>query len=178
MSVTRKSPASRPIKSEVKPPASAQPAAERRSAEAQLNDLIAKFAPNQTRLAGTVRKALRKRLPTSHEVVYEYRDCFVISFAPNERGYEGVLSIRGSEGGLQLYFNRGKELPDPEKLLQGSGGLVRFIRIEGASTLTQPPVARLMDEAIARSGAPFAPTGRGSIVIRATAAQKRRGVKK
>ena len=65
--------------------------------------------------------ALRKRLPTAHEVVYEYRDCFVISYSPNERGYEGVLAIRASADGVKLYFNRGKGLPDPEKLLQGSG---------------------------------------------------------
>jgi hypothetical protein len=45
--------------------------------------------------------------------VYEYRDWFVISYSPNERGYEGVLVIRASANGVGLYFNRGKELPDP-----------------------------------------------------------------
>ena len=68
-----------------------------------------------------MRRWLRKRLPTAHEVVYEYRDCFVISYSPNERGYEGVLAIRASADGVRLYFNHGKGLPDPEKLLQGSG---------------------------------------------------------
>ena len=98
---------------------STQSAVARRSAEAELRGLVAKFAPAHRRLVGTVRRSLRKRLPTAHEVVYGYRDFFVISFSPSERGYEGVLIIRGSAGGIELYFNRGKELPDPEKLLRG-----------------------------------------------------------
>ena len=98
---------------------STQSAVARRSAETQLRGLIARFAPAHQRLIGTMRRWLRKRLPTAHEVVYEYRDCFVISYSPSERGYEGVLVIRGSADGVRLYFNRGKGLPDPEKLLQG-----------------------------------------------------------
>ena len=97
-----------------------QSAAERRSAETQVRAGIAKFAPEHLRLVVAMRRSLRKRLPTAHEVVYEYRDCFVISYSPSERGYEGVLAIRGSADGVKLYFNRGKELPDPEKLLKGS----------------------------------------------------------
>src|SRR5689334_25104373 len=99
---------------------SAQSAMERQAAEAQLGGLITKFAPAHQPLMIATRRWLRKRLPTAHEVVYEYPDFFVISYSPNERGYEGVLAIRASETGVRLYFNRGKELPDPEKLLHGS----------------------------------------------------------
>ena len=150
-----------------------QSAVERRSAEAQLRSLIAKFAPAHQRLVGAIRRSLRKRLPTAHELVYEYRDAFVISHSPNEHGYEGVLVIRGSADGVRLYFNRGKELPDPEKLLQGSAG-ARWIHLEGASTLARPAVARLIEEAIARNRVPFARTGRGPVVIRSTTANRRR----
>jgi hypothetical protein len=151
---------------------STQSAAERRSAEAELRRLTAKFAPAHQRLIGAVRRWLRKRLPTAHEVVYEYRDCFVISYSPNERGYEGVLALRGSADGVKLYFNQGKGLPDPEKLLQGSAN-ARWIHLEGASTIARPAVARLIDEAMARNRVPFARTGRGPVVIRSTAAKKR-----
>ena len=152
---------------------STQSAVARRSAEAELRRLIAKFAPAHQRLIGAMRRWLRKRLPTAHEVVYEYKDFFVISYSPNERGYEGVLAIRASAGGVKLYFDRGKELPDPEKLLQGSAK-ARWILLEGASTLARPAVASLIDEALARTRVPFAPTGRGSVVIRSTSAKQRR----
>src|SRR5204863_2427932 len=97
-----------------------QSAVERRSAEAVLRGLIAKFSPAHLRLVGALRRWLQRRLPTAHEVVYEYRDCFVISYSPSEHGYEGVLAIRGSADAVKLYFSSGKGLPDPEKLLQGA----------------------------------------------------------
>jgi len=121
-----------------------------------------------------MRRSLRKRLPTAHEVVYEYHNlgAVVISYSPNEHGYEGVVVIRASADGVKLYFNQGKELPDPEKLLQGSAQ-TRWIDVESASTLAHPAVARLIEEAIAHNRVPFALAGRGSVVIRSTSAKKR-----
>ena len=153
---------------------STQSAVARRSAEAELRRLIAKFARAHQRLIGAMRQCLRKRLPSAHEVVYEYRDFFVISYSPDERGYEGVFAIRASANGVRLYFNRGKGLPDPAKLLRGSGKQTRWIDLEGASTLARPAVASLIDEAIARNRVPFARTGRGPVVIRSTSAKQRR----
>ncbi len=147
---------------------SAQSAAERRSAEAELRTIVGRFAPTHVRLVGAMRRWLLKRLPSAHEVVYEYRDWFVISYSPSGRGYEGVLAIRGSADGVKLYFNSGKGLPDPERLLQGSARQVRWIHVEGAAILALPAVAGLVDEAIARNPVPFADSGRGPIVIRST----------
>ena len=175
MSAKKETSGRRSVKVEVEVPGSPQSAAARRSAEAELRTLVDKYAPTHRRLIVATRRWLRKRLPTAHEVVYEYRDFFVISYSPSERGYEGVLTIRASANEVRLYFNRGKELPDPAKLLQGSGNQTRSINLEGASTLARPEVARLTDEAIARNRVPFASAGRGSVVIRATSAKKRRG---
>jgi hypothetical protein len=175
MSVKKEASGRRSVQVEVEVPGSTQSAVERRSAEAELRTLIDKFAPAHLRLIAAMRRWLRKRLPTAHEVVYEYRDFFVISYSPNEHGYEGVLGIRASADGVKLFFNRCKELPDPAKLLQGSGSQVRSIDLEGMSTLARPEVACLIDEAIARNPVPFASAGRGSVVMSpSTSAKKRR----
>src|SRR5438270_7131854 len=173
MSVKKEPSGRRSVQVEDEVPGNTQSAAARRSAEAELRTLIAKFAPAHLRLIGAMRRSLQKRLPTAHEVVYEYRDWFVISFSPNDRGYDGVLAIRATADGVKLYFNQGKDLPDPAKLLQGSSQ-TRWIHVEGASTLARPEVARLIDEAIARNRVPFAHAGRGSVVIRSTSAKQRR----
>ena len=174
MSVKKEASGRRSVQVEVEVPGSTQSAVARRSAEAELRTLIARFAPAHLRLIGAMRRWLRKRLPTAHEVVYEYRAWFVISYSPNEHGYEGVLGIRASANGVSLYFNRSKELPDPAKLLQGSGNQCRSIDLDGASTLARPEVARLIDEAIAHNRVPFARAGRGPVVIRSASANKRR----
>lgn len=152
-----------------------QPAADRRAAEAELSELVAKIAPVHEALVGAMCRSLRKRLPTAHEVVYEYADCVVISYSPSGRGHEGVLSIRASAKSVELYFNNGKQLTDPDKLLKGSAKLVRFIQIESAATLRRAAVVDLIDEALVRNSVPFAATGRGTVVVRPTTARKRRG---
>ena len=175
MSVKKEASGRRSVQVEVEVPGSTQSAVARRSAEAQLRTLIAKFAPAHLRLIGAMRRWLRKRLPTAHEVVYEYGNlgAVVVSFSPNERGYEGVLAIRATADGVKLYFNQGKELPDPAKLLQGSSQ-ARWIDVEGASTLSRPEIVTLIDEAIARNSVPFARAGRGSVVFRSASAKQRR----
>ena len=175
MSLKKATTGRRSFKVEVEVPDSTQTAVARRAAEAELRRLIDKFAPEDLRLVAAVRRSQRKRLPTAHEIVYEYRNlgAVVISFSPNEHGYEGVLGIRASADGVRLYFNSGKDLPDPAKLLQGSSQ-TRWINLEGASTLARPEVACLIDEAIAHNRVPFADAGRGSVVIRSTSAKKRR----
>ncbi len=173
MNVKKRSSARCSTRVNVEATGSARPASERRSAEAQLRTLIAKFSPKLLRLVGAIRRNLRDRLPAAHEVVYEYRDFFVISYSPNDHGYEGVLAIRANSQGVRLYFNCSKGTPDPEKLLQGSGTQMRWIHVETASALARPAVARLIDEALARNPVPFARSGSGSVVIRSTSVKKR-----
>jgi hypothetical protein len=151
-----------------------QSAAERREAEAQLRTLIDKIAPAHGRVISAMRRRLQKRLPAAHELVYEYRAWFVISYSPSERGHEGVLVIRANADGVKLCFNRGKELPDPSKLLRGSGGLARSMEVESAAALASPAVARLIDEAIGHNPVPFAHEGRGSVVFRSASVAKGR----
>ena len=173
MSVKKKASGRQSVQVKVEVPGSTQSPAARRSAEAELRTLIAKFAPAHLRLIGAMRRWLRNRLPTAHEVVYEYRAWIAISYSPNDHGYNGVLAIHADADGVKLYFTRGKELPDPAKLLQGSGSQCRSIDVEGASTLARPEVAGLIDEASARNPVPFEFAGRGSVVIRSTSAKKR-----
>jgi len=170
MSVKKEPSGGRSIQVEAAVPGGAQSAEARQSVEAALRTLIDKFAPVHLPLIDAMRQRLQKRLPTAHEVVYEYRSWFVISYSPSERGYEGILAIRGDADGVKLYFNQGKDLPDTEKLLKGSSQ-TRFIGMEDASTLDCPAVTRLIEEAIARNSVPFADSGDGSVVFRSASAK-------
>ena len=67
---------------------------------------------------------------------------------------------------MRLYLNSPKRLPDPEKLLRGSGARARYLELDGAATLARPAVARLFDAAMAANRVAFARTGRGAIVFR------------
>lgn len=97
----------------------------------------------------------------------------IATCAPTHHQLIGALrrSLRAQRG--CTVFHPGKELPDPDKLLKGSAKQVRFIGIESAATLPRPAVVRLVDEAIARHGEPFAPAGRGMVVIRPVSGRPR-----
>lgn len=63
--------------------------------EKQLMTFVDKFEPKNQTLIRAVRKALRKRLPTAHELVYDNYNFFVIGYAPTERPTDSILSIAG-----------------------------------------------------------------------------------
>lgn len=166
MSVKKSPTKRRSPQAKATPTSSAQSAKDRRSAEAQLRTLTTQFAPKHKRLISATRRSLKRRLPTALELAYEYRDFFVISYSPNEHGYEGVLGIRASADGVKLFFNHGKQLTDPAKLLRGSGKQARAVNLESASTLNHPAIKDLIDQAIAYNQIPFPPSGTGAIIIR------------
>jgi len=72
-----------------------------------------------------------------------------------------------------LCFIRGASLPDPKKILLGSGNQTRFIRLESAAVLQRPEVRALLEAAVARSKTPFPCTGRVKLVIRSVSAKQR-----
>jgi hypothetical protein len=86
-----------------------------------------------------------------------------------------IRSVRSAvrADGVRLYFMHGPQLPDPKKLLMGSGKQTRFIRVEAAKQLAHPDVEALIAAAIDRAGVPLPSRGRGTLVIKSTAATKR-----
>ena len=141
--------------------------------EAQLRSLLEKFDPKDQRLIRSVRSAVRKRLPAANELVYDYRTFFVIAYSPTERGIEGIVSIAARVDGVRLYLMNGPQLPDPKKLLMGSGKQARFILLEAASRLKHPDVEALIAAAIDQSGVPLPSKGQGKLIIQ-TFGEKRR----
>ncbi len=141
--------------------------------EKQLAGFIAKFEPEKQALIRAVRRALRKRLPTANELVWDNYNFFVIGYSATQRPSDSILSLAAASNGVGLSFYRGASLPDPHKILQGSGVQNRFIRLESARTLVRPEVEALIAAAVRQARAPFAASGRGELVIRSISVKQR-----
>ncbi len=141
--------------------------------EGQLRAYIEMFDPKHQRLIRAVRSAVRKRLPTANELVYDYNTFFVIGYSPTDRPTDGVVAIAARPDGVRLYLMQGPQSPDPKKLLMGSGKQTRFIRVEAASELAHPDVEALIAAAIDHAGVPLPSRERGKLVIRTVAAKRR-----
>ena len=86
-------------------------------AEKQLKGFIDKFEPKHQDLIRAMRKALRKRLPTANELVYDNYNFFVIGYCSTERPSNCVVSIAAAASGVGLSFYYGATLPDPQGIL-------------------------------------------------------------
>jgi hypothetical protein len=144
-----------------------------RDAEKQLEGFIAKFDPDDQRLIRAVRRALRKRLPGAHELVYDNYNFFVIGYSPTERPSDAILSLAARANGVGLCFIHGAKLPDPKKRLLGSGNQTRFIRLESSRTLADPDVEALIAAVLAQAKTPLPASGRGTLIIRSVSAKQR-----
>ena len=142
-------------------------------AEAQLRTFIGKFAPKHQALIRALRKALRRRYPTAHELVYDNYNFFVIGYCPTERPSDCIFSIAAASNGVGLCLLHGAKLPDPKKILSGAGKQVRFIRLESATVLDRPEVEALLSAAVAHARAPLESRGRGKLIIRSVSAKQR-----
>jgi hypothetical protein len=134
--------------------------------EAQLQSFNDRFDPKHQEFIRSVRAALRKRFPTANELAYDYSTFFVISYSPTDRGIEGIVSIAARADRVDLYFTHGPQLPDPKKLLLGSGKQTRFIHVEAAKQLAHPDVEAFFAAAIDHASVPLPPKGKGSLIIK------------
>ena len=141
--------------------------------ERQLSGFIAKFSPEHATLIRTLRRAMRIRLPSAIEMVYDNYNFLVIGYSPSDRPSDAVFSIAAQARGVTLFFLQGAGLPDPAGLLRGSGKVVRGLRVESAATLDRPEVRALMTQALRRARTPMNPRGVHRVVIRAVSAKQR-----
>jgi hypothetical protein len=143
------------------------------SPEAQLKSFIAKFEPKHQTLIRALRKALRQRFPSANELVYDNYNFFVIGYCSTDRPSDCFVSIAAAANGVGLAFYYGAKLPDPHKLLQGSGNQNRFFRLDSAKVLERAEVAELLAAAANHGKAPLAKAGRGKLIIRSISAKQR-----
>jgi hypothetical protein len=145
----------------------------RNNAEDQLGGCIDKFAPEMAKAIRAVRAALRKRLPTANELVYDNYNFFVIGYSSTLRPSDCFTQLVADAHGVRLAFYYGSTLPDPAGILLGGGNQNRFIHLASARDLRKPEVDALIHAAIAQGKAPLPATGRGTLVIRAISAKQR-----
>jgi hypothetical protein len=142
---------------------------------AQFAALLARFSPEIVAFAKRCMPRIRRTLPGCLELIYEYRHCVVISFAQTEQGAEGIVALSIYPEEIRLYFQGGKFLPDPKKLLQGSAG-VRYVVLESASDIDKPDIKALFKAAIKFRKAKLpkaSAAGKGAMIIKSVLANKK-----
>jgi len=140
---------------------------------AHLDTFIARFSPEIAEQAQAVLKKMRARLPGAVEMVYDNYYALVIGFCPVERASEVITSVAVYPRHINLCFFAGDRLPDPQKLLRGSGKINRFIRIDGPEALDKPAVKALLKAAVENASRSWDRKQPGRIVIASVSPNRR-----
>jgi hypothetical protein len=119
------------------------------SAETRIADFVAKYTPEMAASIVACRSKLRALFPRGFELIYDNYNALVFGFAPSEKTSESFLSIAAYPRWITLFFLNGATLPDPHKLLQGSGTQVRGVRLASPADLDSPKIRQLI--ALART---------------------------
>jgi hypothetical protein len=145
----------------------------------ELVELLDVFDPRIQELALAARGRVLERVPAANELIYDSYNALSLAYSSTGKLRGAFCHVALYTGHVNLGFNRGAELDDPDGLLRGAGAKIRHIRLEVMADLEQPHVAGFLDAAIALSlrGQDGVPGNavQGRSMVMPTSGKKRRG---
>lgn len=141
----------------------------------ELKQFLKPFPDEVQETALWLREFIWHEYPACNELIYDNYNAVAVGFAPTDKAGDVFVSFAVYSQYVNLGFNRGTEISDPEKLLKGSGNLYRHMRID-RNDFPETYIRKLMKSAYAnaksRMKAPVALTGK-TIVKSISPVQKR-----
>lgn len=116
-------------------------------ARAGIARLKARVNPELARLALSIREFVRANAPGADETFFDGPYAFSIIYDPSKASSESFCYIAIYKKCVNLGFAQGTRLPDPHRLLTGSGRLMRHVRISSPADLERKGLAELIDAA-------------------------------
>jgi len=148
-----------------------------RSPDRQLLTYLVPYGPHISDLTLSLREAVLEEAPDAIEsVVKGYAVAIGFSFTgkPLKDGFCHIVTYSTH---VNLGFNRGALLPDPNRVLMGKGKSIRHITIRDQSELDRPFVRRYLQAAIEQvsSSRPRGPVKRKSKPVSRPNGRTRKG---
>jgi hypothetical protein len=113
----------------------------------EIETLLAPYPPEVRDLALAARDFMAQTLPGASETIDGTAKLFGYGYGP---GYKGlVCTLLLSKTGIKIGISRGSELPDPKKLMHGSGKVHRHVQLRAIEDLKQPGLKPLLKAALA-----------------------------
>lgn len=114
--------------------------------EKQIDTFLSQYDVQVFAIALKLRKILFANLPDIIEQIDT--PAKMIAYCYGEKYSELICVIIPSKKGLKLGFNRGTELPDPDKLLEGTGNISRYVEIKSDEELKSKALKKLLSSAL------------------------------
>jgi len=143
-----------------------------RPPDPEYRKLLARYGKKIEKLALAARTLILEEAPQASEFVYEV---YTIAdhFSFTERPSDAFVFTTTHANWVNVGFNFGSLLPDPDSLLRGEGKLIRHVRLAQAADLTQPALRELIRDAIAQAERPEGKPGKPQTKIRTSEGARR-----
>src|SRR5258708_35456055 len=135
-----------------------------RTASPELLKFLDAYDPQVVSLTLALRDLVFEEAPDANEVVYDGEYTVAMHFTPTARYQDAFCLIAVFTKHINLQLNRGAELPDPKKKLEGTGRLMRHIKVEDWDDLNQPHVREFLRAALKHADYTRAVNKRGAEV--------------
>lgn len=114
-----------------------------------LRDLMRDRTEEVVKIALAARKAVLKKAGKCSELVYETY-CISNAFTFTGKQGQGFIHIATYAGHVNLGFDRGTELDDPDGKLAGTGKLIRHVRLNSLADVRDSSVIQLIAQAVSQ----------------------------
>jgi hypothetical protein len=114
---------------------------------AELVGFLKPYDREVQKLALSLRQLVLEEMAPCHENIYDAYSAVAIGYGPTPRVSDGIFHIAVYAKGVNLGFNQGATLPDPDGILEGAGKQIRHIKIRSPSDVTRPEVRAYIQRA-------------------------------
>lgn len=116
---------------------------------------------------------LRKRVlavaPNAAEIITDVGYTVSLQYGPEDKVGKAFCYIAGFSDHANLGFQRGRGLPDPRRVLEGTGARMRHIKFATVAQTQAPWLDQYLEAALAQSGLDFlSGDGQSTTRLRAT----------
>lgn len=128
-------------------------------------------------LALALREIVLDELAPCHENIYDAYSAVAVGYGTSDRLSDGIAHIAVYTKHVNLGFNEGVTLPDPDGLLIGKGSQIRHLTVRTAADLGRPEIRAFLRAARKEARKPAPPkSGPRTVVstVKRVYARKRR----
>jgi hypothetical protein len=126
----------------------------RRRERSELAELLADHDPAVVALALALRSLILEEAPSANETAYDAGYAVSSFFSFTGKWTEAFCYVAAYARHVNLGFNRGADLPDPDRRLRGTGKQLRHLKIKTEDDLQKVYLKDLLRAAIARVQGP------------------------
>ena len=109
---------------------------------AEVNDFFSGYDTEVYAAAMKLRKLILAELPGITEQID--LPARMVAYCYGQKYIEMICTLIPSKKGLKLGFNRGVDLPDPNRLLEGTGKISRYVHIKPNTAINFPAMTQLL----------------------------------